>query len=86
LMASLQGVDPFRANLGAVTSDLMLMGFRLKERIDAALCDATSPLGTYDNLMPAIDGYLRIVRQLDRLAQLDRFRASANAGTSSVKP
>ena len=71
LVESLQHADTLQANLGATSSDLMLMGYRLKEAIEKALADASNPIRRFDQLMPAIEGYLKVTRQIDRLAQLD---------------
>lgn len=72
LVESLEQADALQANLGATSSDLMLMGFRLKEAIEEAMGDSSNPLGRFERLMPAIEGYLKVTRQIDRLAQLDR--------------
>jgi hypothetical protein len=80
LLESLQKVDALQANLGATSSDLMLMGFRLKQAIEQAMGDSMAPLGRFEELMPAIEGYLKVTRQIDRLAQLDRRLTGAHAG------
>lgn len=72
LVQSLEKVDPFQSNLGAISSDLALMAFRLKEGIDDAMNKSPNPLEDLQRLMPALEAYLRIARQFDRLGQLTR--------------
>ena len=86
LVELLQQADALQANLGATSSDLMLMGFRLKEAIEQAMADSSAPLGRFEQLMPAIEGYLKVTRQIDRLAQLDRRLTDARAGGGRPKP
>lgn len=86
LVESLEQADTLQANLGATTSDLMLMGFRLKEAIEKAMADAATPLAQFEQLMPAIEGYLKVTRQIDRLAQLDRRVTDARSAGNRPKP
>ncbi len=68
------------ANLGAVNSDLMLMGYRLKRAIDEAMGTAAA-LDQFQRLMPAVESYLRLTRQMERLAQLSlRLEAPGKPG------
>ena len=60
-------------------ADLMLMGFRLKESIEGAMANAANSLEQFGKLMPAIKAYLKISRQIDRLAQIEN-RGSAARG------
>lgn len=80
LVDALEQVDALQANLGAASSDLMLLGFRMKDAIETALRDASNPLGQFNELMPAIESYLKVVRQIDRLAQLDRRLTETRVG------
>ena len=86
LVESLEQPNALRANVGAISSDLMLMGVRLKEAIDEGLADGSNPLGRFEQLMPAIEGYLKVIRQIDRLAQLDRHLSEAQAGPERPRP
>lgn len=86
LIESLQQADALQANLGATSSDLMLMGFRLKEAIEEALAKSTDSLGRFERLMPAIEGYLKVTRQIDRFAQLDRRLTEARLDGARLKP
>jgi hypothetical protein len=86
LTESLQQPDALRANLGAASSDLMLLGFRLKEAIEEGLGDPTNALGRIERLMPAIEGYLKVTRQMDRFAHLDRLLRDNPPSGSPQKP
>ncbi len=86
LVDSLQQTDTLQANLGATSSDLMLMGYRLKEAIEIAFADASNPIGRFEQLMPAVEGYLKVTRQIDRLAQLDLRLTDARAAGNRPKP
>ncbi len=77
LLESLDRPDSFRANLGAVSGDLLWMALKLKGAIEVALSDAASPLGNFERLAPAIDEYLKVVRQIDRLGHLDQLVAGS---------
>ena len=84
LRHSLGKVDPLEANLGAVSADLMQMALRLKEAIEADL--GARQLDHFEKLMPAIDAYLRVTRQIDRLASLDRRLTSPQSQNTASKP
>ena len=79
LLASLEQVDPLEANLGAAASDLMSLGFKLKQAIEESLADTPNSLERFQRLRPAIDDYLKLSRQIDRYAQLDRRLLAARA-------
>ena len=79
LVEVLQQPDALRANLGATANDLLTLGYRLKEAIDQRLSDPSDPLARFENLTPAIEAYLKITRQVDRLANLDHQMANAKA-------
>jgi len=84
LRESLGKADALEANLGAVSSDLMLMACRLKEAIEDAL--GKKSLDHFDKLVPAIDAYLRVARQIDRLANLDRRLTAVHGTVAPSKP
>jgi hypothetical protein len=77
LHEALAAESPLAANLGAVNSDLMLMGYRLQQVIEAAMAATPVGLDQFELLMPAISNYLRIIKQIDRLAQLSLRLAAA---------
>jgi len=71
LVQSLSNADPLRANLGAGASSLMRMGLRLEQAIDTSLAKSTDVLQQAKGLSAAMETYLKITRQWDRLLQLD---------------
>lgn len=77
--------NPLEANLGAANSDLLLIGYRLKNTIDMALADPPEGLSQVEELMPAINTYLRIIKQIERLAQLDRRLMQMRQQIQTVK-
>ena len=73
------------ANLGAVNSDLLMMGYRLKQAIDEAMAATPAALEQFQRLMPAIDSYLRLTKQIDRLAQLSLRLASPREAAQAAR-
>jgi hypothetical protein len=72
LADALQQPDPLQANLGVAVSDLMSMGFWLKQAIDELLASEADPLQHFQKVSAPLEAYLKITRQWDRLVQLDR--------------
>lgn len=72
---SLTNADPLHANIGAASGSLMQMGFRLEQAIEASLAESTDVLQQTKRLSDAMDTYLRITRQWDRLVQLNKRMA-----------
>ena len=70
-IASLSNTDPLRANLGAEAGNLMRMGLRLEEAIETSLAKSTDVLQEAKGVSAAMETYLKITRQWDRLLQLD---------------
>ena len=77
LRSALAMKDPLAANVGAVNSDLMCFGYSLQRAITQALDLTPVALDEFGKLMPAIDAYLRISRQVERLAKLSQQLAGA---------
>jgi hypothetical protein len=71
--------DPLAANVGAVNADLMLMTYRLKQAIGEAMDVTPTALEEFEKLMPAVDSFLRISRQVERFAKLNLQLAAAGA-------
>jgi len=84
LRESLDKVDTLEANLGVVSADLMRMACRLTVAIEESL--GKKSLEHIDKLVPTIDAYLRIARQIDRLAMLDHRLTSSRTSTTPPKP
>ena len=72
LLKSLDDPDPLQANIGAASSDLMAMALRLKRLIDKDLSDDPNQSGRLKKILPALEIYLKVNRQVDRYVQLDR--------------
>jgi hypothetical protein len=77
LRSALAMKDPLAANVGAVNSDLMLFGYSLQRAITKALDMTPAALDEFGKLMPAIDSYMRISRQVERFAKLNQQLANA---------
>jgi hypothetical protein len=62
--------DPFEANLGIVNADLMQIAHRLQQVLNEAMQQPPETLAEMAEFMPGLDGYLRVVKQVDRFSQL----------------
>jgi len=80
---SLKQRNPLRANLGAEASSLMSMGLRLQQGIEGLLNSSEDVIGELEKVEPAMDMFLKITRQWDRLVQLDQRIGS---GKKNGKP
>jgi hypothetical protein len=76
---SLAKHDPLEANLGIVNADLMKIAHQFQRVLDDAMQQAPETLSEMIEFMPGIDGYLRIVKQVDRFSQLT-MKLHANGG------
>ncbi len=86
LVESLEQEDAWRGCVGPVVCDLLEMCLELKVGIDKELKQAGSFVGALANLEPALNSYLRIVRQVERLLKLDgRIRGIEAAQPLSAK-
>lgn len=85
LRTALAMEDPLAANVGAVNSDLMLFGHRLQQAITKALEMTPTALDEFGRLMPAIDSYMRISRQVERFAKLNQQLAAAEKARQLAK-
>jgi len=63
------------ANIGAASGSLMQMGFRLEQAIEASLAESVDVLQQTKGLSDAMDTYLRVTPQWDRLVQLNKRMA-----------
>lgn len=66
---ALQRADPLAANLAVLNADLLQFAYRLRQSMEESL---TGSPADYAELAPLIELYLRCVRQVDRLAQIDQ--------------
>lgn len=78
---SLEVVDPFEANVGVVNADLMLIANRFRQALGDALDKPPENLEELAEFMPSVDGYLRIVKQVDRMSQLALKLKTASASS-----
>ena len=67
---SLAQEDAMEANLGVVNADLMLLAHRFRHVLEEAMQQPPETLAEMAELMPGVDSYLRVVKQVDRLSQL----------------
>lgn len=70
LEASLKKGDAFEANLGAINAGLMRIAHRFQYVLDDVLRQPPQTLAGMSEFMPGVDGYLRVVKQVDRMSQL----------------
>jgi hypothetical protein len=73
-LQAMQRVDPLAANLAVINGDLMHFVYRLRQSLDQGL---TGSQPDSQHLARQAELLLRCVRQVDRLAQLDRQLAQA---------
>lgn len=77
---ALARTDNLAAAVGAANADLMDMDCRLHGFIEESLKTAVNSFGEFKQLDPAIKRRLDTLRQVERLAQLDRKLAATNSG------
>jgi len=77
--------DALQANLGAINGGLMRLSYRMEAAIEASLAQIRDPAERFERLGPAIDTFLKVARQIDRYAQLDR-RLSSPPTAAPTKP
>jgi hypothetical protein len=71
---ALKHPNPLAANLGVINGDLMELVYRLRQALDSS---ASRSPADFPQLAQQVDVLLRTVRQVDRLAQLERQLATA---------
>lgn len=76
---SLEVGDPFEANVGVVNADLMLFALRYRQVLGEALEQPPENLAELAEVMPSVDSYVRLVKQVDRISQLAMKLKAANA-------
>ena len=68
--ASLKKGDAFEANLGAINAGLMRIAHRFQYVLHDVLRQPPENLAEMSQFVPGVDGYLRVVKQVDRMSQL----------------
>jgi len=84
LESSLGKPDALQATIGAANSDLMLVGFRLNEAVQAALNSRPAALSEFGKLMPAVESLLKVYKQVERFTQLEVRFGKAEKAKASV--
>jgi hypothetical protein len=75
---SLANPDPLAANVGAISSDLMKLQYRLTKNLNTALVRSPEPVETFRSFLPAIQTCSQLTRQIFRLTDLSyRLRMAA---------
>ena len=69
--AAIQRADPLAAVIGVANSGLFSLATRFQDAIAAATDPKNPEPMDLRTLQPAIDAYLRIMRQIDRFTQLE---------------
>jgi hypothetical protein len=68
---SLAKSDAFQATLGAANCDFLLLGYRLKQAIDEELEPGPAALADFEDMMPAIEMLLKMMKQVERYSKLE---------------
>lgn len=76
LATALEDPDPLRANAAVVSSGLMGLARQLKCALDDAMGAGLDPFDDFEELSPALNAYLRMTRQIQSFAHLDRQLAN----------
>ena len=74
-----------QACLSSSTSDLFLIGWRLQQRVTAALATGAGTVDELTTLMPALDALLRVGRQVDRYLQAEARITAADRQSEATK-
>ena len=82
---SLAKLGPLEANLGLINSDLMGMAYRLKQAIEKAM-EPAAKLEDFENILPAIENFQKLARQIDRFAQLELRVRNSQSADKNGKP
>jgi hypothetical protein len=77
LADSLVKGDHLEANLGSINGGLMRICVSLDEVVHRGMSVSTVTVERIQRLLPAIETYLRLTRQIDRFAQLELRTAAA---------
>jgi hypothetical protein len=79
--------DPLAANLGVLTGDLLVLAHGFAEQVPAALAAAGPDPAADPRFARTVELYLKLLRQVDRLAQADRRTPpAADPPSARVRP
>jgi len=80
IIESLTCGNPLVANVGVVNAKLMLYAKRYGDLLDGALQQSAETLTDLDDMVPRIDGYLRITKLIERFSMLQvKFKATTES-------
>ena len=85
LNESLKEPNPLSANLGAEASNLMSLGQQLHEAIEQRMSNSEDLLRDLEKMNPAVETYLKVTRQWDRLIQLSHRMSAGTKNSDSTK-
>jgi hypothetical protein len=85
LQQSLQDANHLRANLGAASADLMWLSRESAQVIREEFLSGARSAESLRQLAPHIELHLKVLRQLDRFANLDRQIAAGEGTSPSVR-
>jgi hypothetical protein len=77
--------DPLAANLRMIEGDLMGIAHRVADQMQRQLPEGAISEETRRRFVHDMELYLKVVRQADRLAQLERQRGSASGDKPSAE-
>jgi len=86
LLQSLDEPDPLNAAFGAANADLFEAAFQIKQSISAALAQTPDLLRALPNLLPAMDMFLKLTRQAERIAKIPKQRIEPCGGAQAPPP
>lgn len=69
---ALQRSEPLAANLDVISGDLMLFAFRIREMMERDMASGLLTEAACQKFERQADTYLKFIRQVDRLAQIER--------------
>lgn len=69
LADSLMDSNALLANVGVVNARLLSIANRFGSALDECLQEPLESMGEFDEMIPRVDSYLRITRQIDRFSQ-----------------
>jgi hypothetical protein len=70
---ALARVDPTESALGAITSDMMDLAFRIKQALDGSLSDTANAEAQFQQLMPMIQMFMKLTGQIARYVEVQRL-------------
>jgi hypothetical protein len=72
---ALAKADPTESAMGAITSDMMDLAFRIKEVLNESLSDAATTVAKLQQLTPTIEMFIKLTRQIARYVEVRRLLA-----------